>query len=78
MKVTVLEKAVLRMLRELDVQQRDAIVGQLRVAVLANKVTLRIGRLKRVRPVTNRTVAKAFGYAPWWQARGYVKEARHG
>ncbi len=76
--VTHWEKAVLRMLRDLDVRQRDEIVKELRVAVLANKVTMRIASMKKMRTVTNRTVDKAFGAAPWWRARAYIKEARHG
>lgn len=68
MKLSAKEREVLGMLRELDAQQRDKLLGQIRRAALANRITANAGRkagaLKRVRTVPDHRIVGAFGTLP--------------
>lgn len=56
------------MLRELDVQQRDKLLGQIRRAALANRIVAKAGKnagaLKKVRTVPDHKIVRAYGTLP--------------
>lgn len=68
MKLTAKEREALDMLRELDQQQRDKLLAQIRRAALANRIVAQAGRkanaLKKVRTVPDHRVVGAFGTLP--------------
>lgn len=68
MKLTAKEREALAMLRELDAQQRNALLAKIRRAALANRIVVRAGRsagaLRQVRTVQDHKIVKAFGTLP--------------
>lgn len=68
MKLTAKEREALGLLRELDQQQRDKLLAGIRRAALANRVIAKVGRkvgaLKKVRPVPDHKIVRAFGSIP--------------
>lgn len=68
MKLTAKEQEALALLRELDVQQRDKLLGQIRRAALANRIIAKAGKhagaLKRVNPVADHKIIRAYGSLP--------------
>jgi hypothetical protein len=68
MKLTAKEREALDMLRELDVQQRDKLLGQIRRAALAHRIVAKVGKkagaLKKVRTVPDHKVIRAYGTLP--------------
>lgn len=67
-KLSAKERDAVGMLRELDVQQRDKILEDIRRAALATRIIAKAGRnagaLKRVRSVPDHKIVKAFGTLP--------------
>lgn len=69
MKLTAKERDALGMLRELDVQQRDKIMGDIKRAALANRVITKVARStgalkRRLRTAEDHKIVKAFGTLP--------------
>lgn len=68
MKLTSKMKEAIGMLQELDTQQRDKILADIRRAALANRITAKVGRkagaLKRVRTVEDHKIVRAYGASP--------------
>jgi hypothetical protein len=68
MKLTGKERDAVTLLRELDQQQRDKLLAQIRRAAVANRVIAKAGRkagaLKKVRPVPDHKIVRAFGTLP--------------
>lgn len=64
MKLTAKERQAINLLRKLDVKQRDLLLADIQRHVLANKITLRVGKLRRLKIPEDREVAGAFGPAP--------------
>lgn len=69
MKLTGKERRALRMLRELDSQQRDHILDEMHRHVLANRITARVSGRRRVRTVPDKKIEGAFGKAPPWRPK---------
>lgn len=69
MKLTGKEKEALSLLRALDAQQRDRLLAQIQRAVLSNTITKKAGGLKKVQPVADHKIVKAFGKAPPWRPK---------
>lgn len=69
MKLTPKERAALSMLRRLDERQRAELLGQIRRQLLANRITARVGRLRRLKIVGNEKIEKAFGPASAWRPK---------
>lgn len=63
-KLSTKERDAVAHLRELDVQQRDKLLADIRRAALANRVIAKAGKLKRVRSVPDHKIVKAFGILP--------------
>lgn len=68
MKLTAKVREALELLQELDAQQRDKLLGQIRRAAIANRIIAKAGKkagaLKRVRTAPDHKVVKAFGTLP--------------
>lgn len=68
MKLTGKVKEAIGMLLELDVQQRDKLLADIRRTALANRIVAKVGRqagaLKRVRTVADHGIVKAYGHLP--------------
>lgn len=68
MKLTAKVREAVDMLMELDQQQRDKLLADIRRAALANRVIAKAGRkagaLKRVRPVADHKIVTAYGHLP--------------
>lgn len=69
MKLTNKERAALAELRELDAQQRDKLLADIHSTALANRITGKAGRIKRVRTAEDHRVVKAFGLVPRWRPK---------
>lgn len=69
MKLTVKEKRAVELLRKLDAQQRDEVLAKIRTQVTANRITVRIGQLKRLSVKGNKRVEQNFGTAPIWKLK---------
>lgn len=65
MKLTGKEREILGMLRELDGPQRDKLLADTRRAVEATRIIARVGKLKRLRPVADHKIIRAYGKVPW-------------
>lgn len=61
MKLTEKEKRAVIILRQLDAQQREHILGHIQRQFMANRLMQRIAKLRRLRTVEDRKVEKAFG-----------------
>lgn len=64
MKLTAKERAALEMMRQLDARQRDTIIAGIRRELLANNITARIGKMRKLKFVTDRRVEGTFGLVP--------------
>ena len=73
MKLTDKERLAVSMLRALDAQQRNKLLSDIRRAALANQAIMKAGRkagaLKKISPVANHRIVKAFGTLPNWRPR---------
>lgn len=71
MKLTGKEKMAVSMLRELDAQQRDALLAKIERAAIANRATTRAarkaGQQSKVRTVRDFKIVKAFGATANWR-----------
>lgn len=63
-KLTAKERQAISLLRKLDVRQRDKVLEDIERHVLANKITLKVGKLRRLKIPDDRAVAGAFGSTP--------------
>lgn len=70
MKLSNKEKQALNMLRHLNAQQRDSLLAKIERAYLANRIAERAGNLRRVKPVPDHKIVKAFGAAPRSPTKG--------
>lgn len=52
------------MMRKLDTRQREKILGDMERQVVANAITKRVGRLRKLQIVDDRKIVKAFGKTP--------------
>lgn len=77
MKLAVWEKRALNLLRRLDVQQRETCIGHIWRAVLANEITTRAGKIKKLRTVEEHRVVKFCGVAPWGRAAVAARRLRN-
>lgn len=69
MKLTAKEREALGQLRELDTQERDKLLADIRRAALANRIVLKAARKagalrKKIRTVPDHKIVKAFGTLP--------------
>lgn len=64
MKLTAKERLAISLLRKLDTQQRDNALADIGRQVLANKITLRVGKLRRLKTAEDRVIEGAFGSVP--------------
>lgn len=60
-KLTNKEKEALSMLRKLDAPQRDRILAGIERTLIANRISERAGKLKKVKPVEDYKITRAFG-----------------
>lgn len=67
MKLTNKQQDAVRKLWQLDVPQRDRILAEVERTLMANEIALRTGKLKRVRPVGDHRIVKAYGHVPPWK-----------
>lgn len=61
MKLTTKERNVVAMLRELDARQQKDILGQMGRAVLANRISLKVGKLRRLKIPADSKIVRAYG-----------------
>lgn len=52
------------MMRKLDTRQREKILKNMEHQVLANAITKRVGRLRKLQIVDDKKIEKAFGALP--------------
>lgn len=69
MKLTLRERKAIELLRMLDSRQRNETLATIERQVTANRITARVGKLRRLRIVDDRKIVKAFGTAPLWKLR---------
>lgn len=69
MKLTAKERKAIELLRQLDVRQRDELLARIERELAANKITARVGKVRRLRIIEDKKVVKAFGTAPLWKLR---------
>lgn len=71
MKLTQRERVAIAMLRELDAEQRNKLLSDIKRAALANRIIVKAGRragaLKRIRPTPDHRIMRAFGTVPAWR-----------
>lgn len=58
MKLSDKERKAITMLRQLQAGQRDELLAQMERAVIANRVSIRVGRLRRLKITPNKKVLK--------------------
>lgn len=68
MKLTPKERDALEMLRQLDSRQRDEMLGEMQRQLLANRITTRVGGMRRLKIVDNSQIEKHYG-APTWRPK---------
>lgn len=69
MKLTAKERKFVEMMRELDEPQRRRLLGDLSRGVLANRITMIVGDLRKLKIPPDTKVAKAFGTPGRWKRR---------
>lgn len=69
MKLTNKEKEALSMLRKLDAPQRDRILAGIERTLIANRISERAGKLKKVKPVADHKIVRAYGMPNWKPGR---------
>lgn len=74
MKLTAREKKAVEMLRKLDASQRDEVLERMRRDLLANRITMRAGGMRRLKIKENKRIERAFGTAPNWKLRVRTEE----
>lgn len=67
MKLTAKQREAIDKLWKLDVQQRDRILDRVERTLMANQITQRVGKLRKVHPAHDHKVAKAYGRVPSWK-----------
>lgn len=65
--MTAKQRAAIDKLWKLDAQQRDRILAHIERALMANQITQRVGKLRKVTPPQDHKVAKAFGGVSSWK-----------
>lgn len=70
MKLTNKEKQTIGKLRKLDVIQRDRLLARIDRTLLANQISERTGKVKRLKPAADHQVIRAFGHVPGWKPKG--------
>lgn len=70
MKLSDQERKALAMIRQLHSRQREKLIGQLESQVIANRVSRRVGQLRKLKIPEDRKVEKAFGGVPRWKGKG--------
>jgi len=73
MKLSAKEKKAIDLLRELDAQQRDKLLEEMRHQVLAKRITAKIAKVRHLRTVDDRKIERAFGAPPYWRAAHHPK-----
>lgn len=68
-KLTAQEREAVEMLRQLDARQRHDFLGAIKRQIVANRITTRVGKLRKLRIVDDRKIVRAFGAAPIWKAK---------
>lgn len=74
MKLSNKQRDALNKLWRLDAPQRDRILARVERTLMANQITARVGKLRKVSPVLDHKITKAYGKVPTWK-RGRRKEA---
>lgn len=67
MKLSKKETLAVSMLRKLDGPQRENILAEIHRTVIANQITKKAGGLKKVMPVLDHKIIKAYGKVPPWR-----------
>lgn len=64
MKLSDKERKAVAMLRQLHAHQQEELLATIERHVIANRISIRVGKLRKLKPPTNQKVAKAFGNTP--------------
>lgn len=65
MKLTAKERDTIEMFRQLDSRQREELLGTMQRQLLANRITVRVGGLRKMKIVDNGTIEKHYGLPHW-------------
>lgn len=69
MKLSEKERKAVALLRKLHQRQRDELLGRMERQVIANRVAIRVGKLRQLKIPADSKIAKAFGKAPIWRPK---------
>lgn len=64
MKLSERQRKALAMMRLLHVHQQEELLADMERQVIANRVSIRVGKLRKLKIPADRKIEKAFGAAP--------------
>lgn len=67
MKLSEKERKAVALLRKLHERQRDRLLARMEREVIANRIAMRIGGLRKLKIPADTKVEKAFGTVPAWK-----------
>lgn len=67
MKLSDKERTAVAMMRLLDTRQREELLAGMELQVIANRVAMRLGKIRKLKIPADLKVVKAYGSAPAWK-----------